>query len=55
MKDNIVTIDWTDEVIAKTCLTHAGKLTKDAPKPNKSAGATPKPPAKPSKPAVKAA
>jgi NAD(P) transhydrogenase subunit alpha len=55
VKDNIVTIDWTDEVIAKTCLTHAGKLTKDAPKPNKSAGATPKPPAKPSKPAVKAA
>jgi len=55
VKDNIVTIDWTDEVIAKTCLTHAGKLTKDAPKPNKSAGATPKPPAKPSKAAVKAA
>lgn len=55
VKDNIVTIDWTDEVIAKTCLTHAGRLTKDAPKPNKSAGATPKPPAKPSKPAVKAA
>jgi NAD(P) transhydrogenase subunit alpha len=55
VKDNIVTIDWTDEVIAKTCLTHAGKLTKDAPKPNKSAGATQKPPAKPAKPAVKAA
>jgi NAD(P) transhydrogenase subunit alpha len=55
VKDNIVTIDWTDEVISKTCLTHSGKLTKDAPKPNKSAGATPKPPAKPSKPAVKAA
>ena len=26
MKDNIVTIDWTDEVLAKTALTHAGKL-----------------------------
>jgi NAD(P) transhydrogenase subunit alpha len=26
MKDNIITIDWTDEVIAKTALTHAGKL-----------------------------
>ncbi len=26
MKDNIVTIDWTDEVIAKTALTHDGKL-----------------------------
>jgi len=35
MKDNIITIDWTDEVLAKTCLTHAGKLTQDAPKPAK--------------------
>jgi NAD(P) transhydrogenase subunit alpha len=26
MKDNIVTIDWSDEVLAKTALTHAGKL-----------------------------
>jgi len=26
MKDNIITIDWTDEVIAKTALTHGGKL-----------------------------
>ena len=26
MKDNIVTIDWTDEVLAKTALTHAGTL-----------------------------
>jgi NAD(P) transhydrogenase subunit alpha len=26
MKNNIITIDWTDEVLAKTCLTHAGKL-----------------------------
>jgi len=26
VKDNIVTIDWTDEVLAKTALTHAGKL-----------------------------
>ena len=29
MKDNIITIDWTDEVLAKTALTHDGKL-KDA-------------------------
>jgi NAD(P) transhydrogenase subunit alpha len=29
MKDNIITIDWTDEVLAKTVLTHDGKL-KDA-------------------------
>jgi NAD(P) transhydrogenase subunit alpha len=56
LKDNIVSIDWTDEVIAKTCLTHAGKLTKDAPKAGKNAAAdTPKPPAKPAKPSVKAA
>jgi NAD(P) transhydrogenase subunit alpha len=27
LKDNIISIDWTDEVLAKTCLTHAGKLT----------------------------
>ncbi len=26
MKNNIVTIDWTDEVLAKTALTHDGKL-----------------------------
>ena len=26
MKDNIIAIDWTDEVIAKTALTHDGKL-----------------------------
>lgn len=26
MKDNVVAIDWTDEVIAKTALTHDGKL-----------------------------
>ncbi len=28
MKDNIITIDWTDEVLADTALTHAGELTK---------------------------
>jgi NAD(P) transhydrogenase subunit alpha len=26
LQDNIVTIDWTDEVLAKTALTHNGKL-----------------------------
>jgi NAD(P) transhydrogenase subunit alpha len=36
MKDNIITIDWTDEVLAKTCLTHDGKLS-DAAHPPKSA------------------
>jgi len=26
MKDNIITIDWGDEVLAKTVLTHDGKM-----------------------------
>jgi NAD(P) transhydrogenase subunit alpha len=26
MKDNIITIDWKDEVLAKTVLTHAGQM-----------------------------
>jgi NAD(P) transhydrogenase subunit alpha len=40
MKDNIITIDWADEVLAKTCLTHDGKLSEvarpDADHPPKS-------------------
>jgi NAD(P) transhydrogenase subunit alpha len=32
VKNNIVTIDWTDEVIAKTVLTHAGQMHDDAAK-----------------------
>jgi len=32
MKNNIITIDWTDEVLAKTALTHDGRLC-DAPPP----------------------
>jgi len=39
LKDNIITIDWTDEVIAKTALTHAGKLRDGEVK----ASAAPKP------------
>jgi NAD(P) transhydrogenase subunit alpha len=31
LKDNIITIDWTDEVIARTALTHDGKLCDAAP------------------------
>jgi NAD(P) transhydrogenase subunit alpha len=31
MKDNIVTIDWNDEVLAKTALTYDGKLCDSAP------------------------
>jgi NAD(P) transhydrogenase subunit alpha len=45
MKDNIVTIDWTDEVIAKTALTHDGKLC-DADKAGSDPHAPPKQPAK---------
>jgi NAD(P) transhydrogenase subunit alpha len=36
LKDNIITIDWTDDVLSKTVLTHAGKMHADAipaPKP----------------------
>jgi H+-translocating NAD(P) transhydrogenase subunit alpha len=33
MKDNIVTIDWKDEVLAKTALTHAGMLCDADAKP----------------------
>ena len=51
VKDNIVALDWSDEVLAKTCLTHDGKRTQDEPRPGKTAGLkkTPlaaKPPAK---------
>ena len=33
MKDNIIAIDWEDEVLAKTALTHAGKLCDEDAKP----------------------
>lgn len=33
MKDNIITIDWTDEILAGTALTHAGKMMDAAAKP----------------------
>jgi NAD(P) transhydrogenase subunit alpha len=55
MKDNIITIDWSDEVVAKTCLTHAGKLTHDAAKPDHTGEDKTKPSAKTAKPAAKAA
>ena len=41
MKDNISTIDWTDEVIAKTALTHDGKLCDAQAKPIDDAKAAP--------------
>ncbi len=47
MKDNIITIDWTDEVIAKTALTHDGKLCDAEADPEHAARITaPKTPAK---------
>ena len=33
LKDNVITIDWTDEVLAKTAITHAGKLMNVEAKP----------------------
>jgi NAD(P) transhydrogenase subunit alpha len=47
LKDNVITIDWTDEVITGTALTHDGKLSKEPTKPV----ATPKQAAAKSKPA----
>jgi len=43
MKDNIITIDWTDEVIAKTALTHDGALCDAKAKPDDAAKAKPAP------------
>jgi NAD(P) transhydrogenase subunit alpha len=33
MKDNIITIDWDDEILAKTVLTHDGQMHNQATKP----------------------
>jgi NAD(P) transhydrogenase subunit alpha len=33
MKDNIIAIDWNDEILAKTVLTHDGKLHQPDAKP----------------------
>jgi NAD(P) transhydrogenase subunit alpha len=32
MKDNVITIDWNDEILAATALTHAGKRMPDRPR-----------------------
>ena len=32
MKDNVIKLDWDDEILAKTVLTHAGELRNDAAK-----------------------
>lgn len=54
VKDNVVTIDWSDEILAKTVLTHAGEnkgaATDAAAAAAKSA--TTKPDSKPSKPST---
>lgn len=39
LKDNIITIDWTDEIIAQTALTHDGKLCDAEAKPDDGAKA----------------
>jgi NAD(P) transhydrogenase subunit alpha len=33
MKDNVITLNWSDEILAKTVLTHAGKLGPGAAEP----------------------
>lgn len=38
VKDNIVVIDWEDEVLSKTVLTHAGELKSEAAKPSLPSG-----------------
>jgi NAD(P) transhydrogenase subunit alpha len=30
LKDNVISIDWSDEILAKTVLTHAGENMADA-------------------------
>jgi NAD(P) transhydrogenase subunit alpha len=55
LKDNIVTIDWTDEVLAKTALTYDGKLCDIEAKPNDAAAKPSNPPAKAAKSPVQAA
>ena len=47
MKDNVITIDWNDEILAKTVLTHDGKRMNDAAKPQPHPGG--EPPAKTAK------
>jgi NAD(P) transhydrogenase subunit alpha len=53
MKDNIIKIDWDDEVLAKTVLTHAGEMRNQVAKPYASPGGAPND--KASRPATKVA
>ena len=45
MKDNIITIDWGDEILAKTVLTHDGEMKNQATKPRANPGVGDKSPA----------
>jgi len=53
MKDNIIEIDWADEILAETVLTHAGKLADHSAKPDAAASSGTKHPA--AKPIAKVA
>ena len=55
MKDNIITIDWNDEVLAKTALTHAGKLCDADAEPRCKGGAIRRQQASAAKPTAKVA
>lgn len=43
MKDNVIGIDWSDEILAKTVLTHAGENKAEADAPKSAALAHPSP------------
>jgi NAD(P) transhydrogenase subunit alpha len=47
MKDNVIIIDWDDEILARTALTHAGKLANPAKSAGKVAGGIEKAAVKP--------
>jgi NAD(P) transhydrogenase subunit alpha len=47
MKDNVIKIDWDDEVLAETVLTHAGELKSEAAKQVATAGRDETPATKP--------
>jgi NAD(P) transhydrogenase subunit alpha len=32
LKDGVLNLDWNDELIAKTCVTHAGEIKHEATK-----------------------
>jgi NAD(P) transhydrogenase subunit alpha len=53
LKENVIVLDWTDEVLAKTVLTHAGRHRRDATAQDAFPSSGKKPPAE--KPAARAA